>query len=235
MCEVGGFFFCILRALPCRVNPRRFCLVESRRFISLVEADDQRADSEGSHTSTLCISLLHAGHVFGDVFDRHGVFDRQAVTLCFQACLVDQYAGVSVQTGEGQADVCVDESDLGWCDPCVLQFHGGTLLAAQNDDVGAFDPHGAGAAFDGFEGIFDLEDVAVGTRGVRLLVKRILELRGRGCSYLKTIGIVRRECKTEEDCTDLRARDRRNPYFEMESIVSRARYCKGGSEVRSTG
>jgi hypothetical protein len=43
-----------------------------------------------------------------------------------------------------------------------LQLHGGLLFAAQHDDLAAFDGDGAGAALDGFESIFDLEDVAVG-------------------------------------------------------------------------
>jgi hypothetical protein len=43
-----------------------------------------------------------------------------------------------------------------------LQLHGGLLFAAEHDDLGAFDGDGAGAALDGFEGIFYLEDVAVG-------------------------------------------------------------------------
>ena len=67
--------------------------------------------------------------------------------------------------------MCIDEADLGWCDSCILEFHGGTLLAAQNHDVGTLDAHGARAAFDGLERIFDLEDVAVGTVE-RLLVKK---------------------------------------------------------------
>jgi hypothetical protein len=43
-----------------------------------------------------------------------------------------------------------------------LQLHGRLLFAAENDDLVAFDGDGTGAAFDGLEGIFNLEDVAVG-------------------------------------------------------------------------
>lgn len=43
-----------------------------------------------------------------------------------------------------------------------MEFHGGFLFAAEDDDAVAFDGDGAGAALDGFEGVFDLEDVAVG-------------------------------------------------------------------------
>ena len=54
----------------------------------------------------------------------------------------------------------VDGADFGRRDARVLEFHGGPLLAAQHDDLAAFDGDGAGAAFDGFEGVFHLEDVA---------------------------------------------------------------------------
>jgi hypothetical protein len=43
-----------------------------------------------------------------------------------------------------------------------LQLHGGLLFTAEHDDLVAFDGDGAGAALDGLEGIFDLEDVAIG-------------------------------------------------------------------------
>ena len=56
----------------------------------------------------------------------------------------------------------VYEGDFGGRDACVLQFHRRALFAAEDDEVGAFDGDGAGAAFDGFESVFDLEDVAIG-------------------------------------------------------------------------
>jgi hypothetical protein len=57
--------------------------------------------------------------------------------------------------------MCIYEADFGGCDSCVLEFHGGALFAAEYDDVGAFDADGAGASFDGFKRIFDLENVSV--------------------------------------------------------------------------
>ena len=84
------------------------------------------------------------------------------MALGLEASLVDEDAGVGVKAGEGQTDVVVDQADLGGSDAGVLQLHGGLLFAAEHDDLGAFNGDGAGAALDGFEGIFDLEDVAVG-------------------------------------------------------------------------
>jgi len=58
--------------------------------------------------------------------------------------------------------VVVDHGDLGRCDARVLELHRRPLFAAEDDDAAALDGNGAGTALDGFEGIFDLEDVAIG-------------------------------------------------------------------------
>jgi hypothetical protein len=44
-----------------------------------------------------------------------------------------------------------------------LELHGGTLFAAEHDEGSAFYAYGAGATFDSFKGVFDLEDVTIGT------------------------------------------------------------------------
>lgn len=84
------------------------------------------------------------------------------MTLRLQSCLIDQNPRVGVQTRESETDMCVDQGDLRGRDAGILQFHRGALFAAENDDPGPFDGDGAGPALDGFEGVFDLEDVAVG-------------------------------------------------------------------------
>ena len=55
----------------------------------------------------------------------------------------------------------VQKADLGWCDARVLKLHRGALFAAQNDVGRTFDANGTGPTLYSFEGIFDLEDVAV--------------------------------------------------------------------------
>ena len=165
------------RDLPGGVDARGFGLVESGVIVSLVEPDDQGADAEGADASALRVSLLNTRNVFGDVLDRDWVLDRQPVTLCLQSRLVDQYSCIGIKTRESEADVCIDEPNLGRCDPCILQLHGGPLLAPQDDDVCAFDADGAGAALDGFEGILDLEDVAVGTAELILRVSEQVDPR----------------------------------------------------------
>lgn len=111
------------------------------------------------------------------------------MALRLEACAVNEDAGVGVEAGKGEADVVVDEANLGGRDAGVLQLHCGALLAAENDDGGAFDADGAGAAFDGLEGVFDLEDVAIGTVECGLVVLFMrLSMRGGGGGgwYLKT-------------------------------------------------
>ena len=147
--------------IPRAVDTTGLGLVQPGLLATRVEANDECADTEWPHTTTLRIPLLHTGHVFGNVLNAHGVLDGESVALGLEASLVDEDAGIGVETSEGQADVVIHEANLGGSDAGVLQFHGGLLFAAEDDDLGAFDGDGAGAALDGFEGIFDLEDVAV--------------------------------------------------------------------------
>ena len=148
--------------VPCGVDARRLRLIQPRLLTPRIKAHNQRTDPKRPHTSALRISLLHARHILGDILHRHRILHRQTVTLRLEPCLVDQDACVGVEPGECETDVRVDEGDLGGGDAGVLQLHRAALLAPEHDDVGAFDADGAGAAFDGFEGVFDLEDVAVG-------------------------------------------------------------------------
>jgi hypothetical protein len=148
--------------IPRAVDTTGLGLVQPGLLATRVEANDECADAKRPHTTTLRIPLLHTGDVFGNVLDAHGVLDGESVALGLEAGLVDEDAGVGVETSEGQADVVVDQADLGGGDAGVLQLHGGLLFAAEHDDLGAFDGDGAGTALDGFEGIFDLEDVSVG-------------------------------------------------------------------------
>ena len=69
--------------LPSRVDTRRLGLVQPWCGVILVKAHDQRTNTEWAHTTTLCISLLHARNVFGDIFDADGVFDSQTMRLGF--------------------------------------------------------------------------------------------------------------------------------------------------------
>jgi len=149
-------------SVPCAVDTTGLSLVKPSLLATRVEAHDECANAEWPYTTTLRIPLLHTSHVFGDVLDAHGILDSKSVTLGFEAGFVDEDAGVGVQTSEGETDVVVDKADLGGSDACVLQLHGGLLFTAEHDDLAAFDSDGAGAALDGLEGIFDLEDMTVG-------------------------------------------------------------------------
>lgn len=100
------------RFLPCRVNARWLGLVEAGDVVALVKADNQRTNAKRAHTTTLCITLLNAGDIFCDVFDRDGVLDSQTMRLGLQPGFVDQDSSVGVQTGKGKADVAVDQANL---------------------------------------------------------------------------------------------------------------------------
>lgn len=148
--------------VPCAVDTTGLSLVESRLLAPRIKAHHQRTNTKRPDTTTLRVPLLHTGNILRNILDADGILDGETVRLGLEPGLVDEDARVGVEAGEREAHVAVDERDLGGRDARVLQFHGGALFAAEDDDVAAFDADGAGAAFDGFEGIFNLEDVAVG-------------------------------------------------------------------------
>ena len=66
------------------------------------------------------------------------------MALSFEARLVDQDPGIGVEAGEGETDVCVDKTDLGGCDPGILQLQSRSLLASEHDDILSLNSNGAG-------------------------------------------------------------------------------------------
>lgn len=128
---------------PCRVDAGRLGLVEPRYLAAVVEPNDECADAKRPHTTPLGIPLLHASHMLRDIVDGNRILEVQTVRLGLDSCLVDEDSGVGVQASEGEADVGVDETDLGGSDPGILQLHGRTLLASQNNDVLALDSNSA--------------------------------------------------------------------------------------------
>ena len=106
--------------LPGGVDAGWFCLIKSGDFISFIETYDQCADTEWPDTSTLGISLLYTCDIFRDVFDRDRVLHCEAVRLCFQSSFVNQDSSIGVESGEGEANMSVDQADLRWCNPCIL-------------------------------------------------------------------------------------------------------------------
>lgn len=89
----------------------------------MIETNDQCADAEWPNSSPLRVTLLHTGDVLGDVIDGDRVLQVQTMGLCLYPGLVDEDSRVGVQSGEGKADVSVDETDLRGCDPGILQLH----------------------------------------------------------------------------------------------------------------
>ena len=89
------------------------------------------------------------------------------MALRLQPCLVHQYARIGIEAGESETYVVVDHRDFAGCDARVLELHRRPLLAAEHDNGGALDGDSASPALDGFECIFDLEDVAIGGEDCR--------------------------------------------------------------------
>lgn len=58
-----------------------------------------------------------------DVLNSDGILQVQAVRLRLQPCFVDEDSGVGVQTGKCEANVGIDEADLGGGNSGVLQLH----------------------------------------------------------------------------------------------------------------
>lgn len=97
---------------PCRVDTAGLSVEESSFCAVGIETDNKGADTEGTDTTRLGVALLDLGDVLCDVLDGNGVFDGQTVALSFQTGLVDKDTGIGVQTGEGETDVVVDETNL---------------------------------------------------------------------------------------------------------------------------
>lgn len=185
----------------------------------MVEAGDEARDAERPDTSGLRI-FLHAGehyrvslfsgagdntegssylldasNVPGDVLDRDGVLDGQAVGLALHACAVDEDASVGSQAGKAEADVVVEHGRLA-DGSRVLELEDGFLLGGEDDAVLAADSDGAGTLADGFERIVDLEEVAVGAVSGR--ASSAGEVRG----VVSSLHAVRARCRTAT-CTKM--------------------------------
>lgn len=172
--------------LPCGKDARGFGQVEARGRVVVVKASDEARDAERPDSSRLGVALrrahsgqlpdspsqnrvrtgartylLDSSNVPRDVLDRDGVLDRQPVRLALCPCAVDQDARVGGETGEPEADVVVEHG--GFPDRSrVLELEDRFLFDGEDDAVFAADSDGASSLADGFEGIVDLEQVAVG-------------------------------------------------------------------------
>ena len=136
------------------------------------------------------------------------------MALRLEPRLVDQDAGVGVEPREREAHMLVQQADLRRGDARVLELHGGALLAAEDHDGGALDADGAGPALDGLLGVFDLEDVAIGTAGGLGGGEGLEERR----SYLKTAEVSVVAAKGSGRA-NLRARDHsRSPWWSVTMV-----------------
>ena len=82
--------------------------------------------------------------MFRNILDCDWIFDSKTMGLGFYAGFVDKDTGVGIKSCKGKTDVVVDQTDLGRGDSGVLELHGGTLFAAENDERFALHTDGAG-------------------------------------------------------------------------------------------
>ncbi len=82
------------------------------RTAGVIDSGDHDRHSEWARSASLSEALHNARDVLGDVIDARGFVVGQSVALGFDARIVHHYSGVGVETGEGSADVVVDQGDL---------------------------------------------------------------------------------------------------------------------------
>lgn len=109
-----------MKYLPGGVDAGWFGLIKSGNFVPFVKAYYQRADTEWPDTSTLGVSLLNTCDILRNVLDSDGILHREAVRLCFQPGLVNQDSSIGVESGEGEADMRVNQANLRRCNPRIL-------------------------------------------------------------------------------------------------------------------
>ena len=68
-------------SLPCGVDARRLCLIQTGGLAALVETNNHGADTERSDTTSLRVPLLHTSDVLGNIVNRNRVFDGESVRL----------------------------------------------------------------------------------------------------------------------------------------------------------
>lgn len=82
--------------LPRRKDTAWLGKVESRSRVIGIETDEKSSDTEWAYTTGLCVFLLDSSNVTRNVFDRHWVFDSQAMRLALYAGFVDEDTSVCV-------------------------------------------------------------------------------------------------------------------------------------------
>lgn len=85
--------------------------------------------------------------------------------------VLDQCPAVGLQTRDGAADVLVNLNNLlhgAGLQKCARH----SLLNTKYDALAGLDSDRCAAKFDGFEGVFDLEEAAFGREGARMRLER---------------------------------------------------------------
>jgi hypothetical protein len=97
--------------LPLREGTRGVGVVEVGAG-GRVEASQQAADAEGTHSALLRVLLLRFSDELGNVLDRRTVVVVEAVALALDSRLVCEDSSVGSEAGVGHVDVVIELHDL---------------------------------------------------------------------------------------------------------------------------
>lgn len=166
-----------LRALAPTPNSLRIIAIKRSTGLGMVQTgpiliiprNQQRDAKRPAHDGLLPLGGLAEAQ--GQVADGlRAALDAQVlvvvegVALALDARVLDHAARISLQPGHGTADVTVDFDDL--LDRGGFEERGGhALLDAEDYALRSGDANGGAAKFDGFEGVFDLEEPTFGGEG----------------------------------------------------------------------
>ena len=172
----------VLQLCLCTLRPRAdgLCVVAVKGTAGLsveqlgpvlVVAGNEQGDAKGpAHDGLLPLGALAKaqGQVadgLGAALDAEGLVVVEGVALALDTGVLDHGAGIGLQAGHGAANMAVNLDNL--LDRRRLeQGRGDALLDSQDDALRGGDADGGGAELDGLEGVFDLEEAALGGEGV---------------------------------------------------------------------
>lgn len=97
--------------------------------------------------------------------------------------MLDECPAVCLKTRDGAANVFVDLNNL-LHGACLQKCARHSLLHAEYDTLASLDSDGCAAELDGFKGVFDLEETALGREGAGGLLEGDEWTIGGGGTYL---------------------------------------------------
>jgi len=92
-------------------HSRRINLIKLRTA-AIIDTSNHDRHSERARSASLSESLHDASDVLRNIIDARSLIVSQSVALSFDTRIVHNDSGISIEAGEGGADVVVDQGDL---------------------------------------------------------------------------------------------------------------------------